>query len=122
MSGWRDGPKIQTSAALRSALQRWLDTEEQPQTRLDALRTAAEVLKLAEEVLEQRVLEARSFGHSWAEVADEVGITRQSAHRRWRHLDPTANALAANRERHFRPARTPASSPDDWDRWRPESR
>lgn len=56
-------------STVRTALQRWLDAEQEPQTRLEALRDAAEVRELVEEVLDQRVLEARSFRHTWAEIA-----------------------------------------------------
>ncbi len=97
--------KIWTGPALRKALRRWLAAEEQPQDRLEAVRSAAEVLKLAEEVLEQRVLEARAFRRTWADIADQVGITRQSAHRRWRHLDEPAEELLRHRERLYSPRR-----------------
>ncbi len=120
--------KIWTGPALRKALRRWLAAEEQPQDRLEAVRSAAEVLKLAEEVLEQRVLEARAFRRTWADIADQIGITRQSAHRRWRHLDPLADAIATDRQHRFRPSRPPPVpplpviqhvDPQDWDDWRP---
>ncbi len=104
--------KIRTGPALRKALRRWLAAEEQPQERLEAVRSAAEVLKLAEDVLEQRVLEARAFRHTWADIAEQVGITRQSAHRRWRHLDEPAEELRRHRERLYRPRR--------WGGWREE--
>ena len=102
--------KIWTGPALRKALRRWLEAESQPQTRLEAVRSAAEVVKLAEEVLEQRVLEARAFRKTWADIAAQVGITRQSAHRRWRHLDEPAQELDRYRERLWRPRR--------WGGWR----
>jgi hypothetical protein len=105
--------KIWTGPALRKALRRWLAAEEQPQDRLEAVRSAAEVLKLAEEVLEQRVLEARAFRRTWADIADQVGITRQSAHRRWRHLDEPAEELLRHRERLYNPRR--------WGGWREDA-
>ena len=101
---------IRTGPALRKALRRWFAAEEQPLDRLEAVRVAAEVLKLAEEVLEQRVLEARAFRTTWADIAEQVGITRQSAHRRWRHLDEPAEELDRYRERLWRPRR--------WGGWR----
>jgi hypothetical protein len=97
--------KIRTGPALRKALRRWLAAEEQPQDRLESVRIAAEVLKLADEVLEQRVLEARAFRRTWADIAEQVGITRQSAHRRWRHLDEPAEELLRQRERLYSPRR-----------------
>jgi hypothetical protein len=97
--------KIWTGPALRKALRRWLAAEQEPQYRIDALRVAAEVVTLAEEILEQRVLEARAFGHTWADIAAQVGITRQSAHRRWRHLDGPAEELRHHRSRLYMPRR-----------------
>lgn len=99
------GPTIRTDSQLRTALARWLETEEGEQDRLEAIRTVVEVAALAEEVLAQRVLEARAFNRSWAEIAAAVGVTRQSAYRRWRHLDDAAAALSAERERQFRTTR-----------------
>ncbi len=101
---------IRTGPALRKTLRRWLAAEEQPLDRLEAVRIAAEVLKLVDEVLEQRVLEARAFRKTWADIAEQVGITRQSAHRRWRHLDEPAEELHQYRERLWRPRR--------WGGWR----
>jgi len=62
--------------------------------RLDALTataTAAERLKAAEADLETAVARALHWGASWAQIGDSLGVTRQSAHRRFRHLhwDPT---------------------------------
>lgn len=54
--------------------------------------------------------EARAFRHTWADIAEQVGITRQSAHRRWRHLDEPAEELHRYRERLWRPRR--------WSGWR----
>ncbi len=102
--------KIWTGPALRKVLRRWLAAEAEPQYRLDAVRIAAEAAKLAEEVLEQRVLEARAFRHTWADIAAQAGITRQSAHRRWRHLDEPAEELRQHRERLYSPRR--------WGGWR----
>ncbi len=128
MSAWADKLKVRTDPALRKALQRWIDAEREPQTRLEALRVAAEVRELVDEVLDQRVLEARSFRHTWLEIAAALGVTRQSAHRRWRHLDPLADAIATDRQHRFRPSRPPPVpplpviqhvDPQDWDDWRP---
>ena len=86
-------------------LERWLAAESEPQTRLQALHTAAQVSRLAQEVLTQRVIEARSFYRSWSQIAAAVGVTKQSANRRWRALDAAAEALAAERERAFKARR-----------------
>ncbi len=62
--------------------------------RLDALtattRSAAR-LRTVEADLETAVARALHWGATWAEIGDALGVTRQSAHRRFRHLhwDPT---------------------------------
>jgi hypothetical protein len=33
------------------------------------------------------VIGLRSFGYSWSEIADRLGITRQAAHQRWGGAD-----------------------------------
>ena len=128
MSAWADKLKVRTDPALRTVLQRWINIEQEPQTRLEALCVAAHVRQLVDEVLDQRVLEARSFRHTWAEIAAAIGVTRQSAHRRWRDLDPLADALAADRQHRFRASRPPSVpprpvvqrvDPQEWDDWRP---
>ena len=114
MSAKRDTRgNIRTGPALRKALRRWLAAEEQPLDRLEAVRVAAEVVKLAEEVLEQRVLEARAFRRTWADIAEQIGITRQSAHRRWRHLDQPAEELLRQRERLYTSRRWGGGWQDD---------
>lgn len=96
-----------TDPELRRALEHWIGAEQEAMTRLDTVRLAAEIGRLAHEVLEQRVLEARSFNDSWARIADAVGITRQSAHKRWRHLEEPARSLAEERQARFRSSRRP---------------
>jgi hypothetical protein len=68
-------------------------------------------VRLAEQERDQRVVEARAFRHSWAEIAGAVGIARQSAHRRWHGLDAAAAVLAEERERQFRPRQLLAATP-----------
>lgn len=41
------------------------------------------------------VRSARRHGKSWAEIATQLGVTRQSAWERWRDLDETADTAAA---------------------------
>lgn len=55
----------------------------------DGARTTVEE---AEQAVETAVHEARRAGHSWAEVALALGVKRQSAHKRYVHLDQTAQA------------------------------
>ncbi len=57
--------------------------------RLDAL-TAADAAatrqRNAEADLETAIARALHWGASWAQIGDTLGVTRQSAHRRFRHL------------------------------------
>lgn len=103
--------KHHTDPELRRALERWIAAEESDLSRLDAVRVAAEVRRLADQVLDQRVLEARACDWPWAQIAKAVGVTRQSAHRRWRHLEAPARALAEDREKRFHSSRWPPAAP-----------
>lgn len=113
MAQFTDGSGFLTGPELRALLSGWLAAESEPQTRLQALHTAAQVARLAEEMLTQRVMEARSFNRSWSQIAAAVGVTKQSANRRWRSLDAGAEALAAQREREYKARRVamPAAPP-----------
>ncbi len=64
----------------------------------DALALTGEqlaVVRAAEADLERLIARALHWGASWAEIATVLGVTRQSAHERYRRLryDPT-NGLA----------------------------
>jgi hypothetical protein len=110
--------KHHTDPELRRALEKWLAAEsEGMENRLEAVRVAAEVARLVGEVLDQRGMEARAYNRSWSAIAEAVGITRQSAHKRWRHLEPRARALAEAEEARFRSSRRPPNAP--WTRTEP---
>jgi hypothetical protein len=53
-------------------------------TSIEGLRRAGEWVHFA---LEARVHEARLAGASWAQIGRLLGVSRQSAHSRWRYLD-----------------------------------
>ena len=55
--------------------------------RAAALARAAQAEKDATAALRSLVAEARGAGMSWQEVADALGVTRQSAHRRFSNGD-----------------------------------
>lgn len=66
--------------------------------RLNALNdtaAAAAQLRTIETNLEIAVARALHWGASWAQIGDTLGITRQSAHRRFRHLhwDPATRTV-----------------------------
>ena len=58
---------------------------------LTAAGSAADQLRTAETNLETAVARALHWHATWAQIGDTLGVTRQSAHRRFRHLhwDPT---------------------------------
>jgi hypothetical protein len=57
--------------------------------RLNALKdtaTAAAQLQTIETTLGTAVARALHWGASWTQIGDSLSVTRQSAHRRFRHL------------------------------------
>lgn len=55
---------------------------------MSALRTLTELHQEAEELTKAHVERALASGQSFADVARALGISRQAAHRRYRHLAP----------------------------------
>jgi DNA invertase Pin-like site-specific DNA recombinase len=49
-----------------------------------ALRAAARLGRLAEQLESDLVRRARQSGRSWQEIADCLGVTKQTAHRKYR--------------------------------------
>lgn len=72
-------PSVDVEAAIRAE---WI-AHAGPANAAVALESAAEALEQAQERLNQRVLQARAVGVSWAKIGDAVRMTRQSAHERW---------------------------------------
>lgn len=70
--------------------------------RADALASAAAAaadLAAARDALDAAVARALHWEASWSQIGDAVGVTRQSAHRRFRHLhwDPATRTAWAER-------------------------
>lgn len=55
---------------------------------LQALGVLAEVERWQRPLIERAVLAAREAGVSWAEIGNALGISRQSAHERFRNVAP----------------------------------
>jgi len=55
---------------------------------LRALSAARDGLEEAKAAYEQAVLQARTAGWTWAEVARVLGVSKQSVHNRFRDRDP----------------------------------
>lgn len=66
-------------------------TERHKTDALDNTRRQVAIVHDAQDELERFIARAQHWGATWSEIADALGITRQSAHQRYRHLryDPT---------------------------------
>lgn len=53
----------------------------------DPVGQVALLMQAALRELDQRIAEARAHGRSWDDIAEQVGLTRQAAWSRWRHID-----------------------------------
>ncbi|PPK62045.1 RNA polymerase subunit sigma-70 [Actinokineospora auranticolor] len=51
-----------------------------------ALRTVARLRRLVEHLEAEQVTAARRAGWSWHDVALRLGVTKQTVHRKYRHL------------------------------------
>lgn len=61
-------------------------TERHKTDALDQAARQVDVVHTAEADLERFVGRALHWGATWAEIADALGVTRQSAHQRFRRL------------------------------------
>jgi len=69
---------------------------DQAHTSLDALADIASVRRLLEQAELASVKAARRHRRSWAEIATNLGVSRQSAWERWRELDESVPSPAAS--------------------------
>lgn len=56
---------------------------------VDGLPELATLAAAVDDALVTAVRGLRAAGYSWTEIAARLGISRQAAHQRWGHLDPT---------------------------------
>lgn len=63
----------------------WRREHLDPSEALDAIHNAAADRSEAERKLDAAVAAARQHGHSWADIGQAAGMTRQSANERWRN-------------------------------------
>ena len=61
-----------------------LVTDADPRTGLRAVGGAAR--RLVERLEESQVRRARELGWSWQDIADALGVSRQAAHKKHRHV------------------------------------
>lgn len=62
---------------------------------LDRLAELVRVHKELEDSITRAVLDARSAGASWGEISTRLGITRQSAHAKYRRAEASTRRLKA---------------------------
>lgn len=68
-------------------LNEWLSGERDADGALTALSDVGRLRRLLDQAELAAVRAARGAGKSWAEIATQLGVTRQSAWERWRELD-----------------------------------
>jgi hypothetical protein len=56
---------------------------------LDQLRWARWIAAEAQQLVEAAVIEARAARCTWGEIGDVDGLSRQAAHKRYSHLEPS---------------------------------
>jgi len=61
-------------------------TERHKTDALVKARRQVDAVRVAQDELEVFIARARYWGATWSEIADALGISRQSAHERYRHL------------------------------------
>ncbi|SEL52188.1 DUF3887 domain-containing protein [Streptacidiphilus jiangxiensis] len=75
------------------ALARALANPVEPPAYLDLVRRAQDIDSLAEQVLKLCVQQSRDAGHTWQELGDLLGVTRQAAFQRFgKPIDPRTGA------------------------------
>lgn len=55
-----------------------------------ALRAVARLRRLVEQLETEHVAAARRAGWSWRDIAEGLGVTKQTVHRKYRHLEEGA--------------------------------
>jgi hypothetical protein len=89
-----------TLETLEDALKRaeWFNRPPQPfevpNTRglvgaLEIMGRLDEISKIAAKARDELLVISRAEGASWRQIGDELGLTRQAAHARWRGVDET---------------------------------
>ena len=73
-----------TQVAITSELVRNADSQD-PR---EGLHAVAALRRLVEQLEVLHVDRARGLGWSWQEIADELGVTKQTVHRKHRRTDP----------------------------------
>jgi transposase-like protein len=85
---WRDGHQLWDQ--LRTWLSDAAAAQQGGAQALDGLSDVSRLRQLLDRAELAAVRAARRQGHSWAEIATRLGVTRQSAWERWRDLDEGA--------------------------------
>ncbi|MFK4362344.1 AsnC family protein [Rhodococcus sp. 27YEA6] len=71
----------------------WLE-HIRPEETLAAIRQSAEDHRMSQERLDRAVAAARAGGASWADIGRAAGVTRQTAHERWKALSENIDSEA----------------------------
>ncbi len=57
---------------------------------IEALTSMVTLAADVEDAIQAAVIGLRTFGYSWTEIANRLGISRQAARQRWNTTEPTA--------------------------------
>jgi hypothetical protein len=68
-------------------------------TPVDVLRAVGTYLRYLSAIEEEAVRAARRTGATWEDIGEAIGVTRQAAWQRLRHLEEAVHADAEERER-----------------------
>jgi hypothetical protein len=87
--GGGSGPVNPVASRVQAAAARLADELNRPHAPLAALTAARELAAATGEATQEAIDRARAAGHSWREIGDVLGTTRQAAFQRFGHpIDP----------------------------------
>ncbi|HEX7132299.1 MAG TPA: Clp protease N-terminal domain-containing protein [Iamia sp.] len=75
-----------------------------------ATTTAADLTRAGDDLIGHFVDRCRQAGHSWAEISDALGVSRQAAHKRFRATEPPLERFTLRAQQAFQAATAEAEA------------